>query len=88
MDGAAGRLSNRLTFSPERTEAIYTLLSEIDAVKTAFRITGKLPPQTISRLTQSVIVTSTVASNRIEGSFLAFIQLASIKIWLRFVNRT
>lgn len=70
MDWTANRLSTRLTFSPERTEAIYAVLAEIDAVKTAFKITGKLPPQTISRLTQSVIVTSTGASNRIEGNRL------------------
>ncbi len=70
MDWTANRLSKRLTFSPERTEAIYAALAEIDAVKTAFRLTGKLPPQTISRLTQSVIVTSTGASNRIEGNRL------------------
>ncbi len=70
MDWTANRLSARLTFSPERTEAIYAVLAEIDAVKTAFKITGKLPPQTISRLTQSVIVTSAGASNRIEGNRL------------------
>jgi Fic family protein len=70
MDWTTDRLSKRLTFSPERTEAIYSVLSEIDAVKTAFRLTGKLPPQTLSRLTQSVIVTSTGASNRIEGNRL------------------
>lgn len=64
------RLSKRLTFSPERSEAIYAALAEIDAVKNAFRLTGALPPQTISRLTQSVIVTSTGASNRIEGNRL------------------
>ena len=70
MDWTNDRLSKRLTFSPERTEAIYAVLAEIDAVKMAFRLTGKLPPQTISRLTQSVIVTSTGASNRIEGNRL------------------
>jgi len=65
------RLSKRLTFSPEQTEALYAILSEIDAVKNAFRLTGKLLPQTINRLTQSVIVTSTGASNRIEGNRLS-----------------
>lgn len=65
------RLSSRLTFSPERTEEIYAILSEIDAIKNAFRLTDKLLPQTINRLTQSVIVTSTGASNRIEGNRLS-----------------
>ena len=71
MDWTDDRLSRRLTFSPERAEAIYAVLAEIDAVKTAFRLTGKLLPQTINRLTQSVIVTSTGASNRIEGNRLS-----------------
>ena len=71
MDWQNERLSKRLTFSPERAEELFAILSEIDAVKTAFRLTGKLLPQTISRLTQSVIITSTGASNRIEGNRLS-----------------
>ena len=71
MDWLTDRLSKRLTFSLERTEEIYALLSGIDAVKNAFRLTGQLLPQTINRLTQSVIVTSTGASNRIEGNRLS-----------------
>ena len=70
MDWADDRLSKRLTFSPEKSEAIFAVLADIDAVRTAFEITGKLPSQTISRLTQSVIITSTGASNRIEGNRL------------------
>jgi Fic family protein len=64
------RLSKRLTFSPDQTEALYTILSEIDTVKNTFRLTDRLAPQTINRLTQSVIVASTGASNRIEGNRL------------------
>lgn len=71
MDWKIDRLSKRLTFSPERAEEIFSVLAEIDAVKTAFRLTGKLAPQTITRLTQSVIITSTGASNRIEGNRLS-----------------
>jgi Fic family protein len=63
-------LSKRLDFGPKRTEEIYSILSGIDAVKTAFRLTGKLTAHTVSRLTRSVIVTSTGASNRIEGNRL------------------
>lgn len=70
MDWTNDRLSKRLNLPPEQAEPIYALLAEIDAIKTAFRLTGKLAPQTISRLTQSVIVTSTGASNRIEGNRL------------------
>ncbi len=65
------RLSKRLTFSPERTEELYAILSEIDAIKHTFHLTDRLAPQTINRLTQSVIVTSTGASNRIEGNKLS-----------------
>ncbi len=71
MDWQSDRLSKRLTFSPERTEAIYAILSEIDAIKNTFRLTDMLLPQTINRLTQSVIITSTGASNRIEGNRLS-----------------
>ena len=71
MNWQNNRLSKRLTFSPERTETLYAILSGIDAIKTAFRLTDKLLPQTINRLTQSVIVTSTGASNRIEGNRLS-----------------
>jgi len=65
------RMSKRLTFSPDETEALYIILSEIDAIKNTFRLTDRLAPQTINRLTQSVIVTSTGASNRIEGNRLS-----------------
>ncbi len=78
MDWQNERLSKRLTFSPEKTEALFTLLSEIDAIKTAFRLTGKFLPQTISRLTQSVIITSTGASNRIEGNRLSDDQVEAL----------
>lgn len=70
MNWQTDRLSKRLTLSAERTEELYAVLAEIDAVKNAFRLTDKLLPQTINRLTQSVIVTSTGASNRIEGNRL------------------
>ena len=64
------RLSRRLSFRAKDTEALYAIISDIDAIKNAFRLTDKLGPQTLSRLTQSVIVTSTGASNRIEGNRL------------------
>lgn len=71
MDWTEERLSKRLNFSAERTEALYDILAQIDAIKNAIKITDKLLPQTINRLTQSVIVTSTGASNRIEGNRLS-----------------
>ena len=70
MDLENSRLNTRLNFSGEQTETLYILLAEIDGIKNSFRLTGKLLPQTLNRLTQSVIVTSTGASNRIEGNRL------------------
>lgn len=71
-------MSKRLNFSPARTEAVYALLAEIDAIKTAFRLTDQLPLQTSNRLTRSVIVTSTGASNRIEGNRLSDDQVEAL----------
>jgi Fic family protein len=65
------RLSKRLLLSREATEAIYSMIAEIDAVKNTYVLANKLLPQTIERLTHSVIVTSSGASNRIEGNRLS-----------------
>jgi Fic family protein len=65
------RLSKRLLLRPEATEAVYSMIAEIDAVKNTYVLANKLLPQTIERLTHSVIVTSTGASNRIEGNRLS-----------------
>jgi len=71
MNWRAFRLSRRLLLPQEATEAIYSMIAEIDAVKNTYVLTNKLLPQTIERLTHSVIVTSTGASNRIEGNRLS-----------------
>lgn len=78
MDWKEDRLSKRLTFASEQSEEIFAMLAEIDAIKTVFRITGQLAPQTITRLTQSVIITSTGASNRIEGNRLSDEQVEAL----------
>lgn len=70
MDWEEFRLSTRLQLSGEMVETLYSKIAEIDAIKHTFRLSHKLLPQTIERLTQSVIVTSTGASNRIEGNQL------------------
>lgn len=64
------RLHQRLSLKPEIMERVYSLLAEIDGIKQACRLTSKLLPQTIERLSHSIIVTSTGASNRIEGNRL------------------
>lgn len=78
MDWENDRLSKRLSFSAKRTETLFAILSDIDAIKNAFSLTDKLLPQTINRLTQSVIVTSTGASNRIEGNRLTDDQVEAL----------
>ncbi len=71
MDWRDSRLSNRLQLSPALTESIYAMIAEIDTVKNTYSLTNRLHPHTLERLTQSVIVTSTGASNRIEGNRLS-----------------
>ena len=65
------RLSERLTLTPDTTEAVYSLLTRIDSVKNSWNVVQKFQPATLTRLTHSVIVTSTGASNRIEGNQLS-----------------
>ena len=71
MDWSEHRLSERLNLPPALTEVIYSRIAEIDAVKHTFSLTNRLSPQILDRLTHSVIITSTGASNRIEGNRLS-----------------
>ncbi len=71
MDWREFGLSRRLQLSPAMAETIYATIAEIDTVRNTYTLTNRLLPQTIERLTQSVIVTSTGASNRIEGNRLS-----------------
>lgn len=71
MDYQNSRLSNRLLLNPEVAEKLYSAISQIDAAKNSWKFVGRLQPTTIERLTHSVIVTSTGASNRIEGNSLS-----------------
>jgi Fic family protein len=64
------RVHKRLQIPTDSLESVYSIISEIDGVKNSWQITGKLMPQIMDRLTRSVIVTSTGASNRIEGNRL------------------
>ena len=78
MEFKKHRLNTRLSLKPGVVEEVYSLISKIDTVKNSFAITGKILPQTISRLTASVIVTSTGASNRIEGNKLSDSQVEKL----------
>lgn len=70
MDWQDFRVQKRLNLEISGIEEVYAILSEIDGVKNSWHITGQILPQTLERLTRSVIVTSTGASNRIEGNKL------------------
>lgn len=65
------KLSKRLSFTADVTETVYGLLAQIDSVKKSWSVVQKFQPATLTRLTHSVIVTSTGASNRIEGNRLS-----------------
>ncbi|QQR68921.1 MAG: Fic family protein [Alphaproteobacteria bacterium] len=78
MNWADFRLSKRLALSATDAETVFSAIAEIDAVKKVWRITDTLIPQTIERLTQSVIVTSAGASNRIEGNRLTDAQVEAL----------
>lgn len=78
MDWQNFRVHQRLNLDPSVIEEVYSTISEIDTVKQSWHLTGKLLPQTIERLTRSVIITSTGASNRIEGNKLTDIEVESL----------
>ena len=65
------RLSQRLSFDAQLTAEIYELLAQIDSVKKGWGIVGKFQPAILQRYQEGVLVTSTGASNRIEGNHLS-----------------
>ena len=60
------RLTQRLQFDFETTTKVYGMIAEIQALNATFSISSNLSHQTVNRLRQSVLVTSSGASNRIE----------------------
>lgn len=78
MDLKDYRIHKRMTLNSSIIEEIYELISEIDGVKNSWQITGKLLPQTLERLTRSVIITSSGSSNRIEGNKLSDIEVENL----------
>ncbi len=65
------RFEKRLQFQAKLATRIYSRIAATDAVKGQWRIANTLSPQMIQRLQTSVLVTSTGASTRIEGSKLS-----------------
>lgn len=78
MNWADFRIQKRLALNPSVIEDVYQTLAEIDGVKNSWQLTTRLLPQTLERLTRSVIVTSTGSSNRIEGNRLTDQQVESL----------
>ena len=72
------RLTKRLNFSFEEMNSVFSLINEIDKLNTEFNINDKLTPQSIKRLTQSIIITSSWASNRIEWNRLTNEEIESL----------
>jgi Fic family protein len=62
------RLTDRLNFDFKISTRIIKLLTEIDSLNSKWQTQANLSPQMIDRLVQSVLITSTGASTRIEGS--------------------
>lgn len=78
MDWQDFRVHQRLNLDSSVIEGVYASIAEIDSVRQSWHLTGKLLPQTIERLTRSVIITSTGASNRIEGNRLSDIEVENL----------
>jgi Fic family protein len=71
MDWLDFRIHKRLSLRSDIIEKVYETISVVEGVKNSWKITTHLLPQTLDRLTRSVIITSTGSSNRIEGNCLS-----------------
>ena len=78
MTWEINRLNKRLNLESKILEKVYAIIGKIDTVKINFSLTTNLLPQTIHRLTSSLVVTSTGASNRIEGNQLSDEQIEKL----------
>ena len=65
------RFTKRLTFPTALATTFYRHIATLESIKGQWRLTNTLSPQIIQRLQTSVLVTSTGASTRIEGSKLS-----------------
>ncbi|MBI5754737.1 Fic family protein, partial [Candidatus Peregrinibacteria bacterium] len=65
------KLKRRLAFTSDITHKIYGLISQIEELKGQWKAGVNLSPQILGRLKKSIIITSSGASTRIEGSKLS-----------------
>ena len=83
LDFRTSRLSRRLELDASLAERVYAMIAEIDGVKNGWRLAGRLQARALKRLVRSVIVTSTGASNRIEGNKLSDAEVEALYSQLR-----
>ena len=83
LDFRTSRLSRRLELAASLAERVYAMIAEIDGVRNGWRLAGRLQARTLERLVRSVIVTSTGASNRIEGNKLSDAEVEALYSQLR-----
>jgi Fic family protein len=72
------RFIKRLDIGGEKGRKITNLITQIAELKAKFKVQSHLSPQLIDRLTQSVLITSSGASTRIEGSLLGDMQVKEL----------
>ena len=72
------RFEKRLSLAPGPATQIYGQIAAIDAVKGHWQLANRFSPQVVERLQTSVLVTSTGASTRIEGSKLSDEQVQAL----------
>ena len=72
------RFTKRFHFEWELNNKINNIINDINEMKVRFRVQSNLSPQLISRLTSGVLITSSGASTRIEGSLLSDIQVKEL----------
>ena len=86
MDWQNFRIQKRLNLTAKVIEKIYATIAQVDGMKNSWQITDKLLPQTIKRLTHSVIITSSGSSNRIRGNSLTDKQVEGVYKNLKIKN--
>jgi Fic family protein len=83
LDFRTSRLSRRLELGASLAERVYAMIAEIDGVRNGWHLAGRLQARSLERLVRSVIVTSTGASNRIEGNKLSDAEVEALYSQLR-----
>lgn len=78
MSSVAERLTKRLMLPAEKLLPLLQTIGEINVLNNEFQRSEHLSPQTLGRLSRSILVTSAGASNRIEGNKLTDEQVENL----------